>query len=135
MAAGTIITVLTNIPWGTVVESAPKIADGASKLWNTVTRWNKSDPVQNGQIDAPQQRGMTEVESLSARLQTLEESIRHLNDQMQASSTLIKDLAEQNTLLVQRIELNRQRLTRFAVFAGGMISALLGLEFYLLLTR
>ena len=37
MAVGTLITVLSNIPWGQVVENAPKVAEGAVKLWNSVT--------------------------------------------------------------------------------------------------
>lgn len=135
MAAGTILTVLTNIPWLTVVDTAPKIADGAAKLWNTVTRWNKSDPVKNEQIDAPPQKPMSQVEALAARLHTMEESVRHLNEQMQASSALIKDLAEQNTTLVHRIELNRIRLLRLAISAGCTASALLSFSIYLLITR
>lgn len=134
MAAGTILTVLTNIPWGTVVETAPKIADGAAKLWNAVTGWNRSDPVQNGQI-ADLQKPMSEVELLSTRLHAMEESVRHLNDQMQVSSALIKDLAEQNTILIQRIELNRTRLLGLAIVAGCTSLALLGVVLYLLLAR
>ena len=44
--------------------------------------------------------------------------MRHLSEQMQASSALIKALADQNAQLVQTIELNRARLVRLA-WAGG----------------
>lgn len=135
MAAGTIFTVLTNIPWGVVVENAPKVADGAAKLWNTVTRWKKSDPVQNGQIDAPTLKPMSETESVSTRLHTVEESVRHLNEQMHASTALIKDLADQNTLLVQRIELHRLRQVRLTAIAGCIGAMLLGWNLYLLFQR
>lgn len=135
MAVGTILTVLSNIPWGAVVENAPKVAEGAEKLWKTVTRWKKSDPVQNGQIDMLPKQSMSETELLSARLMTVEESVRQLNEQMQGSSELLKALAEQNTVLVQRIELNRIRLIRFAVIAGGAGVVLLGFNAYLLFFR
>lgn len=132
MAAGTIVTVLANIPWGTVVENAPKIADSATKLWDTVARWTKSEPEQNTQIDASPKKPISETQLLSARLQTLEESVRNLNEQMQASSGLIKELAEQNTLLVQRVELNRVRLVRLVAVAGSTGALLLAFNIYLL---
>jgi hypothetical protein len=132
MAVGTIVTVLANIPWGTVVENAPKIADSATKLWDTVARWTKSEPEQNAQINVSPEKPMSETQLLSARLQTLEESVRNLNEQMQASSGLIKALAEQNTLLVQRVELNRVRLVRLVAVAGSTGALLLAFNIYLL---
>ena len=132
MAVGTIVTVLANIPWGTVVENAPKIADSATKLWDTVARWTKSEPEQNAQINVSPEKPMSETQLLSARLQTLEESVRNLNEQMQASSGVIKDLAEQNTLLVQRVELNRARLVRLVAVAGSTGALLLAFNIYLL---
>ncbi len=42
MSTGAILTVLSNIPWGQVVENAPKVAEGAAKLWNSVTNFRKS---------------------------------------------------------------------------------------------
>ena len=134
MAAGTILAVLTNIPWGTVVESAPKIADGAAKLWNSVARWNKSETVDDRQVDVPQQKPQSEIELLRTRVHVTEENVRHLNDQMQASSTLIKDLAEQNTLLIQRIELNRVRLIKLSIITSALVAVLLGFNVYLFLT-
>lgn len=132
MAAATIVTVLANIPWGTVVENAPKIADSATKLWDTVARWTKSEPEPNTKIDASPVKPISETQLLSDRLQTLEESVHNLNEQMQASSGVIKDLAEQNTLLVQRVELNRVRLVRLVAVAGSTGALLLAFNIYLL---
>jgi hypothetical protein len=131
MAVGTLITVLSNIPWGQVVENAPKVAEGAVKLWNSVTNRNKQDAIQDKQVvadDAP-----SEADRMKARLLALEDSITRLQDQMQASSALIKDLAEQNTQLVQRIELNRIRLVRYSVATALQGAALLAAVVYLLL--
>ncbi|ROH86291.1 hypothetical protein ED236_07595 [Pseudomethylobacillus aquaticus] len=133
MAAGTILTVLANIPWGTVVDNAPKVADGAAKLWNTVSRWNKAGTASGSRPSATVRTGLSDNASLAARLQSAEESVQHLNQQMQASTALIKELAEQNTLLVRRVELHRQRLVRLTMISIGVGSLLLGLNLYLLL--
>jgi hypothetical protein len=135
MAAGTIITVLANIPWGQVVENAPKVADGAVKLWNAVTSRKKRDPGQNEHAAAAAAAVPSETDLLKARLLRLDEDVRSLQDQMQASSELIKALAEQNTQLVQRIELNRVRLIRFAAAAVLVASVLLAVVVYLLIRR
>lgn len=122
MAAGTLIAVLSNIPWGQVVENAPKVADGAVKLWNMVR--NRKKPGPGAEDPGPRaEEAQSEPERLQARVQGLEESVRSLQEQMQASTELIKALAEQNTQLIQRIELNRVRLVRHAVASslGGLL--------------
>jgi hypothetical protein len=135
MAVGTIITVLSNIPWGQVVENAPKVAEGAVKLWNSVTNRNKQDTIQDSQAAAAAENAHSETDRMKARLLALEDSIASLQDQMQASSALIKDLAEQNTQLVQRIELNRIRLVRYSVATALQGAALLAAVVYLLLRQ
>ncbi len=135
MAAGTIITVLTNIPWGQVVENAPKVADGAMKLWNAVASRKKQVSSQNEHTAVPADAVPSEADLLKARLLRLDDNVRNLQDQMQASSEIIKALAEQNTQLVQRIELNRARLVRYAVAAllGGAV--LLAIVIYVLIRQ
>ncbi|HWI13465.1 MAG TPA: hypothetical protein VNT02_04400 [Burkholderiales bacterium] len=131
MAAGSIITVLSNIPWGQVVDNAPKVADGAARLWNAVKNRRKTRPgddAEGGPNSAPSERDV-----LEQRLVALEENVRSLQEQMQASTELIKTLAEANTLLVQRIELNRQRTIRLAVALGVVGAAVLGMVGYLLM--
>ena len=132
MAAGTIITVLSNIPWGQVVENAPKVADGAAKLWNAVANRKKSRAGSDTGEGDGTIAGPSEQEILQQRLATLEENVRSLQDQMQASTELIKSLAEQNTVLVQRIELMRQRMIRLIAASGVVGTFLAGLLVYLL---
>lgn len=133
MAVGTIITVLSNIPWGQVVENAPKVAEGAVKLWNSVTSRKKQDSIEDRQAAAAADEARSEADRLKDRLLSLEDSVASLQDQMQASSALIKDLAEQNTQLVQRIELNRIRLVRYSVATALQGGVLLAAVVYLLL--
>jgi hypothetical protein len=132
MAAGTIITVLSNIPWGQVVENAPKVAEGAARLWKAVTR-KKPDqsPVANAKAVVGAAQSDTEV--MKRRLVAMEEHILHLEEQMGASADLIKALAEQNTQLVRKIELNSVRLLRLATATTIGSVALVGTIVYLLL--
>lgn len=132
MAAGTIISVLSNIPWGQVVENAPKVADGAARLWNAVTRkkpGQSPDANAKAVVDAAQ----SDTEVMKRRLVAMEEHILRLEEQMGASAELIKALAEQNTQLVRKIELNSVRLLRLATATAIGAVALVGTIVYLLL--
>lgn len=134
MAAGPIIAVLSNIPWDKVVETAPKVADAAVKLWDMVTN-PKPDPPQNDQSTASSDAPLSELDLLKARVLTLEDGVKCLEDQMQESSKLIKALAEQNTQLVQRVELNRAHFDRYAIATALGGTTLLAVIIYLLLGR
>ena len=129
MAAGTLFSILANIPWGQVVDNAPVIAESAVKLWKAARRKKSAQsPEQDSEADAAQ----TGSGSLNERLVAMEEHIRSLEEQMSTSAELIKALAEQNALLVRRFELNNTRLRRLAVATaiGGVL--LLGSIAYLL---
>lgn len=132
MAAGAIISVLSNIPWGQVVENAPKVADGAARLWKAVTR-KKSDQSPEANTNAGAEAAQSETEILKRRLAAMEEHILHLEEQMGASAELIRALAEQNTQLVKKIELNSVRLLRLATATAIGAAALVGLVAYVLL--
>ncbi len=130
MAAGTIISVLANIPWGQVVDNAPKVADGAARLWKTVRRKNADAPTEaSPQVDAHQ----TQADVLERRLAAMEAQVLSLEEQLGSSAELIKALAEQNTQLVRKIEQNSARLFRLAVATSGVALAGLGCVAYLLL--
>jgi hypothetical protein len=119
MSTGVILTVLSNIPWGQVVENAPKVADGAAKLWSAVTGFRKkASPTLQVPVSS-EGTPPTETEILKTQVLAMEEAVRELQNQMQASSELIKALADQHTQLVQRIELNRIRLG----WVGGAAAA------------
>lgn len=135
MAAGAIITVLSNIPWGQVVETAPKVADAAMKLWNTVTNRKKQDLRQSEQSTDSANVSLSDSDLLKARVLTLEEGVKNLQDQMQASSALIKSLAEQNALLVLRVEQNRDHLVRYTIATALGGTLLLVVIIYLLLGK
>jgi hypothetical protein len=109
------ITVLSAVPWTEVIRNAPKVAEGAKKLWSAVGRGG----------------GGTHVASPAAgpeaRLEALEATVAELSRQMQASAELIKALAEQNTQLVQRIELNRRRTFGLSMLVLVLLAAVIAL--------
>lgn len=125
MAAGAFISILSNIPWGQVVENAPKVADGAARLWKAVTR-KKTGQSADASIKAVADVEQSATEVLTTRVAAMEE-------QMRASAELIKALAEQNTQLVRKIELNSLRLHRLTAATAIGAVALLGVIVYLLL--
>ncbi|MBI2725636.1 MAG: hypothetical protein HYX42_05235 [Polaromonas sp.] len=104
------MAVLQLVPWSDVISNAPKIAEGAKKLWSTV---GKKPPLEDVAPLAVDDRpsGMAALEQ---RLQAMETAASELHEQMLASADLIRTLAEQNTQLVKRIEVNRARLVMLA---------------------
>lgn len=102
------LTVLKMVPWSDVISNAPLVADGAKKLWKSVGK--KPAAAQPGspvvQVDSESQAVML----LQARIVTLEATTADLHGQMLVSSELINALAEQNTQLVKRVEVNRRRV-------------------------
>ena len=109
MALGWLM-VLQSVPWSEVIANAPRLADGAKKLWNTVAGKPAlpKPPVPQAQPAASSDSQV--LAALEARAAALETAVSDLHGQMTASSELIKSLAEQNTQLVQRIEANRIRM-------------------------
>lgn len=109
------LAVLQMVPWSDVIKNAPKVADGAKKLWNAV---GKKTPAPGTLTDAgtgaPLSPEAQTAAALQARTLALETAVQDLHEQMLASSELIKALAEQNTQLIRRAEVNRVRLLALA---------------------
>lgn len=131
MSTGAILTVLANIPWGQVVDNAPKVAGGAAKLWTAVTGARKQRVLHPEASASDTAQGPSELAVLRTQVQDLEATVQQLQEQMQASSELIKALADQNTQLVQRAELQRARLVRLALAAGASTVLMLSAIVYL----
>lgn len=114
-------SVLQAVPWGQVIDNAPKVVDGAKKLWSSVSK--KSTPDEFEIVDVEATYSSDDAESLTAirnRLTALEKSTADLHKQMLASSELIKTLADQNAQLVTRIEANRKRMIFLTVICVVM---------------
>lgn len=107
------LTVLKLVPWTDVIKNAPAVADGAKKLWKSVGKSPQGGvtvvpPSPESSLSTlPQAQAMA---LLARQLGALEVTVSDLHEQMRESSELIKALADQNTQLIKRVEVNRRRL-------------------------
>ena len=106
------LSVLKTVPWGDVISNAPKVADGAKKLWSSVGRKipaaQPGAPSADPNVDVPAQHpGLAEMQ---LRLAAVEARAAELHEQMRTSSELIQALADQNTQLISGLQACRVRL-------------------------
>lgn len=126
------LTVLQSVPWTDVVRNAPKVAAAAKKLLSTVGKKSTAtaDPVAAEARVALSPEAQA-VAALESRILALETAAAELQNQMIASSGLIKALAEQNTQLILRIETLRLRLWFVGALAVAVLLAAAGMALIL----
>ena len=121
------LTVLQSVPWTEVIRNAPKVAEGAKRLWNNVAG---KQPAPATPAGAPPAVGgeAHSLAGLATRVVKLETAAADLHAEMLASSELIKALADQNAQLIQRIESTRRQVLRLsAATALALVAALVAL--------
>lgn len=121
------LTVLQSVPWTEVIRTAPKVAEGAKRLWNNVAGKQAAPATPAG---APPAVGgeAHSLAGLATRVVKLETAAADLHAEMLASSELIKALADQNAQLIQRVESNRVRMLWLsAATAVALIVAVLAI--------
>lgn len=126
------LALLKNVPWIDVIRNATAVADGARKLWDTV-RGQPTLAERTGRSLASPAAG-ADPDGLDARLAAAERGIVGLQQEMLASSELIRNLADQNTLLVARLDANRVR-TLWLTGALAAVGAVAVLALLLVLAR
>jgi hypothetical protein len=103
------LTVLKAVPWTEVISNAPKITEGAKKLWRTVANKpqgaDAAGPSASSEV-APVSASMAE---LTHRLASAEARLAELHVQVLSSVDIITSLSEQNAQLVQQMEIIRRR--------------------------
>lgn len=122
------LTVLKMVPWENVIKNAPRVADGAKKLWSTVAKKSSATEAlpSNAHPAAPAAPSLAQLQQ---QLDVAVVELADLHQQMLASSELIRALAEQNTQLIKRVETIRLR-----VLALGAVLALLLVAFGVAIT-
>ena len=100
------LSVLKAVPWTEVITNAPKVAEGAKKLWSSVGKKVPQPAAGAAPSATPDADTLTDVQT---RLVAVEAAARDLHDQMLASSEVIKALAEQNAQLIRGVEAIRIR--------------------------
>jgi hypothetical protein len=124
------LSVLQAVPWSDVISKAPQVAEGARKLWKSVGQRDETPDAEPQAVSEPAAAAPRDAEltTLRARTRALEAEVGTLRDQLEQSSSLLQALAEQNTQLVARVELQRVRLQRtLALAAAGMVASVAAL--------
>lgn len=114
------LSILKAVPWTDLVSNAPKVADGAKKLWETVAR--KKSPTGTSATSTADTPNPT---SLEVRMDELSAEIARLQQEMLDSSQLIKSLAEQNAQLVRRVYWQSRVLLGVGLVAVGGLALVL----------
>ena len=104
------LSVLKMVPWGDVISNAPKVADGAMRLWSTVSKKSSSVELANADEQPKLSSEAQSIAELQAQLSVAEAEILDLHNQMLESSELIRALADQSAQLIKRLEVNRIRV-------------------------
>lgn len=104
------LSVLQLVPWSDVIRNAPKVADGAKKLWKAVGKKPPLDEISQSARAVALSPEAQAIAGLQTRVAAAEADISALHEQMLVSSELIATLAEQNTQLIARVERNRVQL-------------------------
>lgn len=117
------LTVLKLVPWGDVIENAPKVASGAKKLWQNVGKKPvvATPAASSREVLRAESPAVAALQSQVAELQT---AVADLHQQMLVSSELIQSLADQNTQLIKRVEVNRVRVLWLTAVVLGLAVAL-----------
>ena len=126
------LALLKLVPWADVIRNAPMVAEGAKKLWSNAAKKPPSSnpPTKTGE-QPPFSAETPSLASLYAQLAALEAATADLQNQMLASSQLIKTLADQNTQLIQRVEAHRIRILWLARAVVVLIIAVASLAIIL----
>src|SRR5512143_1837572 len=104
------LSIIQLVPWSDVIRNAPKVAEGAKKLWDTVSRKQPALEASAASARPALSPEAQAIALLQAQLAAAEAEISDLHHQMLESTELINALAEQNTQLIRRVEVNRIRV-------------------------
>ena len=116
------LTALKLVPWGDVVKSAPQIAEGARKLWQSVGNSSPKRP-----RAAPEAVPLPVPGDESQAIAQLGARVAQLERELAEASGLIHSMAEQDKQLVGQIAHLQRRLRWHAVLLGVVALALLAL--------
>lgn len=113
------LALLKTVPWTDVISAAPQVAGGARSLWDAVA---KKSPAKISPV--------ADVEGGSARIASRvdqnEAAIAALHAQMLSASEIITTLADQNSIMVARIEVLRIRFLWLTGIAAAALFLAVG---------
>ena len=107
------------IPWGDVIEHAPKVLNAARKLVDRQREQKRSPPATDPGVPPGTGVAPSTTEQLQARLQAANERIDGLLQAQDQLTQTVADLAEQNARLVAAVNVLRLR-TRMLLAAAAV---------------
>ena len=96
------LTVIKMVPWVDLVSNAPKLAEGAKKLWDSAAKKSPPSAQRTSHTSANLSPEAQATAGLTSQVASLQQAVTDLQQEMLDSSKLIKALADQNAQLVQR---------------------------------
>ena len=114
------LSVLKMVPWGDVISNAPRLANEAKKLWSTVAKTPPASEPSTPKARPALSPDSQSIALLQGDIEVVVAEISDLHQQMLESSQLIKALADQNTQLIKRMEMQRIRV----LWLAGMVAVL-----------
>lgn len=122
------LTALKVIPWGDVIEHAPKVLKGARDLLNQQRQSRRETSAPPPAPDAPDivatDSASSELRDLRQQLAVVREDLARLQQTQDLVTQTVAELAEQNTRLVAAVEVLRKR-TRLLVGAVALLAVAL----------
>jgi hypothetical protein len=120
------LSVLKLVPWSDVISNAPKVTDGAKKLWSAVAKKPPASELATASVQPTLSPDAQSIAILQAQLAAAEAQIADLHNQVLESSKLINALADQSTQLIKLFEVNRIRVLWLAgiTVALGVVAAI-----------
>ena len=119
------LTALKFLPWGEVIEYAPKLVTGAQKLWQRV----KTEKAETDAIVIDQ--APVSLDQTARELQELKQQLQDMQAQQLELSNLVTELAAQNQRLVGAISVLRARSRLLLILGATSVIACI----YLFATR
>lgn len=108
-------SMLRAVPWGHVIDSAPRVVSGTRRFWHAVSGEGVREEIDITEVQSSYTGEHEELSAIRSRLTALEQSAVDLREQILAASELIKTLADQNAQLIVQTEKNRRHTRWLAV--------------------
>ncbi|MEZ5644760.1 MAG: hypothetical protein R3E94_08105 [Burkholderiaceae bacterium] len=121
------LTALKVIPWGDVIEHAPKVLKGARDLLERQRRRETAEPPPDPRAHVIERPGPKppELREVQQQLAVARGGINRLQQTQDQITQTLAELAEQNTRLVAAVEMLRKR-TRLLMAVVAVLAAALG---------
>jgi hypothetical protein len=111
------------IPWGDVIEHAPKVLNAARQLLDRQRQGKPEAAAPSVMDETPYPAASPEVRELQQQLAATRDDLARLQQTQEQIAQTLADLAEQNTRLVGAVDVLRRRTRWLMVLVAMLIAA------------